>query len=192
MRRLLCCAALVPSFAWAAPLTVVEVGAPAIDCVFDTRCAVTASDSTAGFTLAGESGTGHVQSRSFAGAAGAPAAGLTGYDYRLDMTGVAAGTDCIVQLQADFGPAETLDYKPGAPSQLYVVTSGGPGSVGVESAGLAGRILTVKFAGEGVCPGAASHVFGLAAKGAPKSTRAGLKTALVKPSIFIELRGPAH
>lgn len=194
MRRLLCCAVLFPSFASAAPLTVVEVGAPAINCVFDTSCAVTVSDSLTDFTLAGESGTGHVQSRTFAGAPGAPAAGLTGYDYRLDMTGVTAGTakDCIIQLQVDFGPVATLGYKPGVPSELYVVTSGGLGTVGVASAGLTGSILTVKFAGNGVCPGATSHFFGLAAKGAPKSYRAGLKTVLIKPSIFIELRAPTH
>jgi len=45
-----------PAFANAAPLTVVNVAAPAINCVFNTSCTITVTDSIGNFTLPGDSG----------------------------------------------------------------------------------------------------------------------------------------
>ncbi|MBV9993440.1 MAG: hypothetical protein JOZ72_19365 [Alphaproteobacteria bacterium] len=189
---LLC--SLAPLAASAAPLTVVNVAAPAINCVFNVSCTVTVTDSIGNFTLSGDVGTGRLQSRTFPGAPPAPAAGQTGYDYRVDMTAMKGATadNCVTSLRLDFGPAATLNYKPGVPSQLFVITTGGLGSVGVASADLtAAGILTVKFAAGGVCPGATSYFFGLAAKGAPVKSTASLGASL-GGSVGTDARTPKH
>ena len=190
---LLC--SLAPVAASAAPLTVVNVGAPAINCVFNPTCTVTVTDSIGNFMLPGDTGNGRLQSRTFHGAPGAPAASLTGYDYRVDMTMMKAVTaqNCVVTLRLNFGLVATLNYKPGVPSQLYVVTSGGLGSVGVSSADLtASGILTVHFTSGGVCPGATSYFFGLASKDAPMNSVASLGPSLGGASVDTEARTPKH
>jgi hypothetical protein len=190
---LLC--SLLPVAASAAPLTVVDVGAPAINCVFNPACTVMVTDSIGNFMLPGDTGNGRLQSRTFLGVAGAPADGLTGYDYRVDLTmmkGVTA-QNCVATLRLNMGPVATLNYKPGVPSQLFVITSGGLGSVGVASADLtASGILTVTFAKGGVCPGATSYFFGLAAKGTPVSTVASLGPSLGGASVDTAARTPKH
>ncbi len=185
---------LVPAAATAAPLTVVNVGAPAINCVFNVSCTVTVTDSIGNFALPGDAGNGRLQSRTFTGMPPAPAAGLTGYDYRVDMTAMKGITaqNCVVTLRLNFGPAATLNYKPGVPSQLFVVTSGGLGSVGVASADLApSGVLTVIFEKGGVCPGATSYFFGLAAKGTPVNVMASLGRSL-GGSVDTDARAPKH
>src|SRR3954469_9506029 len=72
--------------AWAAPLTVVTVSAPDINCVFETDCTVVVTDSVGNIPLASITGLARLQSRTYAGQVGAPAAGKTAYEYRLDMT----------------------------------------------------------------------------------------------------------
>ena len=70
------------------PLTVVEVNAPAVNCVFHPACTITVSD-TVGFIplpyLAAPR-TAFLQSRTFGGAPGTPAAGKAGYMYRISLT----------------------------------------------------------------------------------------------------------
>ena len=56
---------LVAAMAAAAPLTVVNVGAPAINCKFDPSCKITVTDTTANFTLPGTSGNAFLQSRTW-------------------------------------------------------------------------------------------------------------------------------
>ena len=186
----LCSALFVPALAQAAPLTVVDVGAPAINCVFNPTCTVTVTDTPGAITLPANNGSGNLQSRTFDSAAGAPAYPLHGYDYRVDMTSV-KGKNCVASLRIDFGPVATLDYKPGTPAQLYVVTSGGLGSVGVGSADLTSGILTVKFHGP-VCPGVTSYFFGLAAKGTPVDTKASGTPTVSIGSVTVPARAPKH
>lgn len=52
-------------------LKVVDVGAPAINCVFDSSCTVTVTDSTAPIPIPA-GGTNFLQSRTFTGKPGAP------------------------------------------------------------------------------------------------------------------------
>jgi hypothetical protein len=56
-----------------------------------------------------------------------------------------------------------LPYGPNGASDIFVVTSGGLGSVGIGSADQAGGTITLTFASP-VCPGATSYFFGLASK----------------------------
>src|SRR3954465_14978221 len=92
--------------AGAGPLSVVTVAAPDINCVFETDCTVVVTDSVGTITLPGSTGTARLQSRSFAGMAGAPGAGKTAYEYRVDLTQATAIGDvsCVTGLNVDFGP----------------------------------------------------------------------------------------
>src|SRR5882762_8366171 len=68
----------------AAALKVVNVSAPAINCVFNPTCTVTVNDSSDNIVMS-TGGTGFLQSRTYKGAAGSPAAGLFAYEYRIDL-----------------------------------------------------------------------------------------------------------
>jgi hypothetical protein len=82
------------------------------------------------------------------------------------MTAVQGGvaSNCVTKLARDFGPTVELPYSPNAKADIFVVTSGGLGSVVVVSAKRSGNRITVTFADGGVCPGATSYFFGLASK----------------------------
>lgn len=194
LHALWCSTLLLPGLAQAAPLSVVNVGAPAINCIFNTTCTISVTDNIGNFTLPLDSGTGRLQARSFVGTAPAPAAGLSGYNYRVDMTSMQGTTakNCVSTMTIEFGPVATLNYKPGVPSQVYVVTSGGLGSVGLASADLTGSILTLKFAGGGVCPGETSYFIGLAAKGVPLNKNALLVPTAAGAPVSVAARAPTH
>lgn len=69
----------------AVPLKVVNVGAPAINCVFNPPCTVAVSDSVSNVPMSA-GGTGRLQSRTYKGMPGSPANGLFAYEYGLDLT----------------------------------------------------------------------------------------------------------
>src|ERR1700704_5734126 len=97
-----CALAMFPFAAHAQSLKVVEVGAPAINCVFQTDCRIPVTDTSGNLLLPTLTpGTAWLQSRTFAGEAGAPGAGTTGYEYRLSMT-QASGSGCVVALHLNF------------------------------------------------------------------------------------------
>ena len=163
------------SAAPAAPLTIVDVGAPAINCVFSPTkipnspppaCSVVVNDSLGTFTPPGDSGEARLQSRTYPGKAPAPAAGDMAYVYRVDLTAVQGATaaNCVTTLALDFGPVVKLPYGPkGAKFHVFVVTVGGLGSVDLASADQVGNTITFTFS-KPVCPGATSYFFGLASK----------------------------
>ncbi len=162
----------------AAPLTVVTVGAPAINCKFDTDCKITVNDTSTNFTLPGTSGSAFLQSRTWPpGQAGTIGAGKTAYLYRLDLrnlTGLTAAP-CVIRLKFRFGPVAALDYNAdGHPDQVFVVTSGGLGTVGPSSADKTGNVITFNFATP-VCSGSSpghgdsSYFFGLASAQPPEA-----------------------
>jgi hypothetical protein len=164
----------------AAPLAVVTVGAPAINCVFDPSCKVTVSDGIGAIPVPGITGTARLQSRTFTGAAGAPAAGKTIYMYRVDLTqAVGKGdTPCVGALILDFGPTPKFDYdKNGSPDDVFVVTSGGLGTIPLAWADKTGNLIAFTF-GKPVCPGASpgagdtSFFFGLASDAAHRAVNA--------------------
>src|SRR5260370_5717756 len=96
----------------AAPLKVVNVSAPAINCVFNSTCTVTVNDTTDNIAMS-TGGTGFLQSRTYKSAAGSPAAGLFAYEYRIDLrnAGGAGGVSCIDWMTISFGPVvSSLDY----------------------------------------------------------------------------------
>jgi len=158
----------------AAPLTVVNVGAPAINCVFSPAqipnapppaCSVVVDDSIGIFKPPGDSGEARLQSRTHPGTTPAPAAGDMAYIYRVDLTTVHGLTspNCVTMLALDFGPVVKLPYGPKGKVHVFVVTAGGLGSVGLASADQVGKRITFTFSNP-VCPGATSYFFGLASK----------------------------
>ncbi len=158
----------------AAPLSIVDVAAPASNCMFDTTpipnvpppaCQVVVNDSIGVFTPPGDIGVARLQSRTYPGTAPAPAAGDMAYVYRVDLTTVKGVTaaNCVTRLALKFGPVVKLRYGPNGDSDIFVVTSGGLGSVGIGSADQVGGTITFTFAAP-VCPGATSYFFGLASK----------------------------
>src|SRR5271169_5598329 len=162
------------SGAQTAPLSVVDVGAPAINCVFNTTaipnapppaCQVVVNDSIGVFTPPGDIGAARLQSRTYPGTAPAPAAGDMAYVYRVDLTTVKGVTaaNCVTKLALKFGPVVKLQYGPSGDSDIFVVTTGGLGSVKIASADQVGSTITFTFA-QPVCPGATSYFFGLASK----------------------------
>ncbi|HEY4940326.1 MAG TPA: hypothetical protein VII56_02775 [Rhizomicrobium sp.] len=175
----------LPAIASAAPLTVVNVGAPAINCVFNATCTVTVSDSIGNYPPAtGYTGTPRLQTRTYPGQAGTPGAGLTAFEYRVDFTPAVAASDinCATNLKIKFGPVARLPYARGRVADVFVVTTGGIGSIGISSANRVGNVITFTFAtpvcpANGVnAPAQSSFFFGLASKGVPVVTVA--KSAL--------------
>jgi hypothetical protein len=88
---------------------------------------------------------------------GAPANGLYAYEYRIDLRNAIGITyiPCISSMTIEFGPVvSTLDYDGDGVTgdQVYVVTSGGLGSVGLASAEKDGDDVTFGFSPP-VCAG---------------------------------------
>jgi hypothetical protein len=161
------------SAAQAGPLTIVEVGAPAVNCAFNNasapNCTVVVEDSVGTFTLPGDNGNARLQSRTYPGAAGAPAAGDMAYVYRVDLTNVQGLTaaNCVPAFTINFpGGVVPLPYRLSTPNDkfdVFVVTSGGLGTVALKSAVQTGVKIVFTFTTP-VCPGATSYFFGLASK----------------------------
>lgn len=152
-------------------LDIVQVNAPAVNCIFDNDCKITISDKTDDLVLVGMSGSGFLQSRTLpVGETGTVGEGLYGYEYRIDLRQLVGVVDiaCAVSFSIDFGPVSALDYDGnGVSEHVFVVTSGGLGNVAPTTVTKLGNTLTFKFA-PGVCAGSApgngdsSFFFGLA------------------------------
>jgi hypothetical protein len=176
---LLCFAPVVVA---AAPLKVVNVSAPAINCVFNPTCTVTVNDTSDNIAMS-TGGTGFLQSRTYTGASGAPANGLYAYEYRIDLRNAvgAVAISCIDSMTISFGPVvSTLNYGgTAAPDQVFVVTGGGIGTIGLASAIQTGSNIKFNFA-KPICEGGApgkgdsSFFWGLVSKTPPKFVNATL------------------
>lgn len=183
----------------AVPLDVVTVRAPAINCKFDTDCTITVDDTVAHFTLAGTAGDAFLQSRTFPpGEAGTAAAGLQAYEYRVDLTQLAGllALPCVSQLSLDFGPVAAVDYDGnGNDDQVYVVTAGGLGTIGLASAEQTGDRITFTFSSP-VCSGSApgngdtSFFFGLASTQPPRNVTAEAVPTLGNGPLSLDARAP--
>jgi hypothetical protein len=171
-----------PFVVQAAALKVVNVSAPAINCVFNSSCTVTVNDTTDNIMMS-TGGTGFLQSRTYAGAAGSPAAGLYAYEYRIDLRNAVGLTaiSCIDWMTISFGPVvSSLNYGGDAkPDQVFVVTGGGIGTIGIASALQTGSKIKFKFMSpicEGGAPGKgdSSFFWGLVSKTPPQFVTATL------------------
>jgi hypothetical protein len=189
---------LAAASAAAAPLSVVTVGAPAINCKFDPSCKITVTDTVANFTLPGTSGKAFLQSRTWpVGKPGTVGAGKHVYEYRLDLTqlvGIVAAP-CVTQLKLTFGPVTALDYDGnGAAEQVFVTTKGGLGSVAPSSVDKTGNVVTFNFktpvcSGSSPGKGETSYFFGLASNQSAHAVTATVLSSL-GGSLSLSARAP--
>jgi hypothetical protein len=114
-------------------------------------------------------GTGTIGCYIFQGEDGAPAAGLYGYEYDIDLRRVQGDhrERSVTALSVDFGPVvDYLDYDgDGRPDQVFVVADeqGAQGYVGPQSADQRGSYITFTF-DPPVRAGEQSYIFGLASR----------------------------
>src|SRR5262245_52450293 len=185
--------------AQAQPLTVVEVTAPAVNCVFHPACTITVSDSVGFIPLPylAAPRTAFLQSRTFSGAAGTPAAGKAGHMYRISLTQAAGSADCLGGLVLNFGPALKLPYAPGKLADVFVITSGGLGSIGLKSAERLGAVDVCERA-KMLRLDAGPHLanptffFGPAADTPPMATAAQIFGSGNPPLYSVDARVPSH
>lgn len=170
---------VMPLVAQAAPLKIVNVAAPAINCVFSTSCSVRVKDTKEDVPLS-SGGKGVLRTRTFKGASGSPAEGLFVYEYRLDLTD-AVGTkpSCIDWISLSFGPVvSTLDFGgPARPDHVFVITSGGTGSIGLTSAIQTRDTIKFRFksavcSGTATAKGVSTYFWGLVSTSDPENITA--------------------
>jgi hypothetical protein len=175
----------LPGSASAAPLNVAEVAASEINCVFQAGCTVVTPDIYLDFIdVPGITGMARLRSQTFDGKPGTAAEGKTAYEYRVDMTRATAVGDfaCVTDLHVNFGAVTQLHYDSGSTvSDVFVVSKGGLGTVGLSSAVQNGDVITFTFekpvcAANGSDPGQVSSLFGLASSSARNaiSAKAGI------------------
>jgi hypothetical protein len=197
MRRAAAIVLAATTPAAAGQLTVVQVKAPDVVCVFQAGCSVTVTDTTADIPLNFTAGTPFLQSRTFTGAPGTPAAGLTGYEYRVDLRSAGGSVECLGGLVVDFGPVAPLPYRAGGNADVYVITEGGLGSIGVKSAEQTGSVIEFTF-DKSLCVGIAANsgestfFFGLASAKPPQKMTAGMWGVGAPPYIALDARAPEH
>lgn len=187
----------LPVAAQATALKIVNVTAPDVNCVFDPSCKLTVADTVGDIMIPGMIGKAFLQSRTFSGAPGAPGDGLTGYEYRLDFRQAVSQVDssCVSDLTVDFGPLVQLQYnKVGPDEDVYVVTKGGLGSIGLLSADMTDTKINFVFdqpvcAGVEGSKGQTTFFFGLASKGKPLDTTASVGVPGFAP-IDVKARSP--
>lgn len=172
-----------PFIVEAAPLKIVNVSEPAINCVFNPSCTVTVEDTSENIPLS-TGGTGILQSRTYSAAPGSPAAGFFVYEYRLDLRNALAPVtiSCINSITFNFGPVIShLNYGgDDKPDQVFVITSGGIGTIGLAAVLQNASISQFKFAApicEGGTPGRgdSSFFWGMVARTPPKFVTATLQ-----------------
>lgn len=166
-------------------LNTVFVSAPAINCVFSPTCSEVVNDSTGPISLPGwpASPTFFLQTRTYPGQPGSPAAGLYAYEYRIDLTPAGQQTgpeDCLFAVTINFGPVVPMDFNgSGTNNDVYVVTEGGIGSVAPTTVIQDGSQITFLFAAEAdtglisqMCVGASSFFIGLVSAEPPTDSTA--------------------
>lgn len=176
-------------------LKTAKVSSSAVYCLFDPSCTVAPTESSITPIPMQSGGMAYLESRTFVGKSGTPASGLYGYEYRIDL-GKAVETTvqveeigdlnympCLRTLLIEFGPIiDTLDYDGDgkAGDMAYVVTSGGPGAIGIGTMERWSNNLFFNFDSP-VCVGAANRkgdstfFFGLVSAKPPRSIEATIK-----------------
>jgi hypothetical protein len=188
----------IPSAAQAQHLKIVEVNAPKVNCVFQTDCNIPVTDTSSNMSLPflAAPGTAWVQSRTYAGEAGAPGAGTTGYEYRLSMT-EASGTGCILGFNVNFGPHKQLPYANNVLADVFVITTGGLGTIGLKSAERTDDVIQFTLASP-LCADGPPNVskttffFGLAATAAPMHVNATVFAVGDPAFLPVDARVPKH
>jgi hypothetical protein len=165
-------------------LDIVDVNAPAVNYIFDTDGTIVVTDTSDDLLLDGMVGNGFLQSRtSPPGEPGTAGEGLYAFEYRIDLREHAGALNiaCATSFTIDFGAVSRLDYdSDGNLDDVYVVTTGGLGSIAPTTVTRSGDALTFTFS-SGVCAGNApgngqsSFFFGIASAYPPHDVQAEVK-----------------
>ncbi len=180
-------------------LTIVEVNAPAINCVFNPSCTIIVNDSTGviGLPFIATPGTAWLQSRTFSSVSGTPAFPNTGYIYRISLTQASGAADCLIGLTLNFGPVTKLPYKDNKPADIFVVTTGGLGTVSLKSAEKTGNVIEFSLS-KPLCLSGPPDIknttffFGLAANAPPQLIDAQIVAQGDPPIYSVKARVPTH
>ncbi|MBV7339595.1 hypothetical protein KFU94_67565 [Chloroflexi bacterium TSY] len=138
--------------------------------MFDHGCQLNGSDQVVNFALPGATGEGFFHSHSRdAGEEGTLAAGLYGYQYRIDLANavIEDESSCLLGFSLAFGPIIPVDYDgDGSLDDAYIITEGAEGTTEIDEIEQSGNTITVRFGspvcpGEGEAPGDSSYVVGL-------------------------------
>src|SRR5215207_2258453 len=172
---------------------------PGSELRFRTTCRIPVTDSVGHIPLPfiATAGTAWLQSRSFTAEPGTPGAGKTGYLYRISMTEASGAAECIGGLVLDFGPVAKLPYQTGVMADVFVITTGGLGTIGIKSATKTGNVIEFELA-QGLCLSGGADIknttffFGLAADTAPTASTARIWAVGNPPFYEVEARVPAH
>ena len=190
---------LAPLGAQAQPLKVVEVSAPAVNCVFHADCRLLVNDTIGQIPFQTISpGNAWLQSRVFTAEAGTPAgAGTTGYNYRISLTQASGQTDCIGSFVLNFGPHKPLPYKDNTLADVYVVTGGGLGTISLASATRYGDAIEFVLKSPLCIDGPpdvknTTYFIGLAATAEPMHVTAQISVSGVVPIYGVDARVPTH
>jgi hypothetical protein len=189
---------MLPGASQAQKLKVVEVSAPAINCVFNASCTITVSDSVGNILLPTIApGTAWLQSRTYSGVAGTPAAGLTGYEYRISMTQASGQAECITGFTLNFGPHKPVTYQANTQADVFVITGGGLGTIGLKSAERFGEVIEFTLTSP-LCLNGPSDIknttffIGLAAAATPMHVNAQVAATGSTPIFAPDARVPTH
>jgi hypothetical protein len=138
---------IVAALAMAVPamaLNVVNTSAPQVNYVFSTDGTVTVTDMSSPIF-----GGGFLQSRIYQGEPGSPAAGKWVYEYRLDLRNASdpVNQPFATSVALSSGPVLSYDYNfdSVATDQVFVITAGGLGTIGLQSASMFFNYTTFKF-----------------------------------------------
>lgn len=185
----------------AQPLTIVEVNAPEINCVFQPTCTITVSDTIGHIALPyiDKPETAWLQSRIYPSAHGTPAEGKTGYVYRVSLTEASGTADCLLGLVLNFGPVAKLPYTKVGLADVFVITTGGLGTIGIKSAQQTDDVIEFEFAKPLCLDGGpdiknTTFFFGLASTARPADQRADAQIfAFGSPPLYpVEARAPLN
>ena len=176
---------LVASSLFAQQLAIVNVQAPAVNYVFDPSGTISVQDFSAKIWT-----SGFLQSRTFRGSARAPAKGLYVYEYRVDLQRWNGGLQPageITSLTIDIGPNVKLDFDGDRKlDDIFVITKGGMGSIGLVSAVRTGNAVTFTFTtpvseGASAGKGESSFFFGIVSKHPRKTVIASVANSTGAP-----------
>ena len=140
-----------------------------------------------------------LQTRTFVGGVGSPAAGKTAYEYRVDLTQAVSDGEvpCVTDMSVDFGPVTQLEYNNVGPvDDVFVIVKGGLGTIGLYDVEQTGTVINFVF-NQPVCAGPtpgsghSSYFFGLTSAYPPKSISANVSVPGLDP-IKVKARGPNY
>ena len=174
--------ALVQTPAAAARLTVSGVSMAQANCIYSPTCLPFFLEVLGALDFTPLGSSAFLQTRTMPGVAGSAAAGKNGYLYRLDLTGANPNSECVHGISIGFGTIEQLNYTGSGPTHLFVITSGGPGTIGAGSAEFTPEdgLVQIDF-GRYVCPGQGTFFIGLTSTARPVNATISLWSAGAPP-----------